>query len=159
MKATQQQAPHGGMHAIFERIIVPIDGSQASHAAAQTAIGLAETFGGRVRFVFVLDVEHLSGELTFWSGKPVPLALDAVRASAAAALRDATASATSFEVPSETIALEGDIVEQIMLEAAAWKADSIVIGTHSRRMSFSPALGSKTAELLRHVTIPVLVVR
>lgn len=159
MQSQTKAAIRDGTRAMFERILVPVDGSPAAHAAARVAVGLADAFGGRVRFAFVLDVERVSAELTVWTGGPVRAVLDDLRAGAEASLRAAAEAATASKVASETVLLEGDVVEQLLVDATAWKADAVVIGTHSRGMALSPALGSKTAELLRRTTLPVLVVR
>lgn len=159
MATHAQRKVMSGAQTIFARILVPVDGSPASHSAAEVAIGLAVAFGGRIRLVYVLDVQRVNAELTMWTGGSSTAILDDIRTAAGASLRVVAESASAAGVPNEIAILEGDVAEQLVVDAAAWKADSVVIGTHSREHAFSPALGSRTAELLRRATIPVLVVR
>jgi nucleotide-binding universal stress UspA family protein len=147
-----------GTRAIFERILVPINGSPAACAAEQVAVGLAHAFAGSIRFVFVLD-ERIESELTAWTGEHARDVVDKVRDSAMRSLGAATSLAAELDVPSESALVEGDVVDQLLLDATAWKADVIIIGTHSRGHGLAPSLGSKTAELLRRTTLPVLVIR
>lgn len=144
---------------MFERVLVPVDGSPASSNADGIAAALAGAFDGRVRFVFVLDIERLQNELGTWDDTFLAETVDRVRSHGEEMLRRAAVAAFESHVPYEVAILEGNTVEQIILDAAAWHADVIVIGTHGRAMALSAALGSKTAELLRRSTLPVLVVR
>jgi nucleotide-binding universal stress UspA family protein len=51
------------------------------------------------------------------------------------------------------------VADQVMEEAADWKADLIVIGTHGRRGVRRLVLGSDAEQVLRLATVPVLLVR
>ena len=56
-------------------------------------------------------------------------------------------------------AVPGGVADQVMEEAAAWRADLIVIGTHGRRGVRRLILGSDAEQVLRSAHIPVLLVR
>ena len=144
---------------IFERILVPTDGSSAARAAEGIAIGLARAFHGRVRFVVVLDTERTVADLTMGTDRDVTADVERLRPVAQQVLDDVTRVAAEAGVPSEADLLDGDVVDRVLEDAAAWHADAIVIGTHARPHSFFPTLGSKTHELLRRATLPVLVCR
>jgi nucleotide-binding universal stress UspA family protein len=47
----------------------------------------------------------------------------------------------------------------VLDEAAAWKADLIVIGTHGRRGARRLLLGSSAEGILRGASVPVLLLR
>jgi nucleotide-binding universal stress UspA family protein len=145
--------------AIFERILVPTDGSPPARIADTVAIGLAQALRGRVRFVLVLDTERLTADLTMGTEHDVSDVIDRVRLVAQAVLDDVAHRAKQANVSAETALLEGDVVRCILEEAVTWRADAIVIGTHARPEAFAPALGSRTQELLRHSNLPVLVCR
>lgn len=49
--------------------------------------------------------------------------------------------------------------ENVVHEAAAWKADLIVIGSHGRRGVWRLMLGSDAEQIVRHAAVPVLLVR
>jgi nucleotide-binding universal stress UspA family protein len=144
---------------IFERILVPTDGSSAARAADNVAIGLAHAFHGRVRFILVLDTTRLISDLTLGTDRDVTEEIDRLRPVAQQVLDDVKRLGAERGVPAEAYLLEGDVVDRILEDAAAWRADVIVIGTHARPHSLFPTLGSKTNELLRRATIPVLVCR
>jgi len=144
---------------IFERILVPTDGSSAARAAESIAIGLALAFHGRVRFVVVIDTARIVSELTMGTDRDVTAELTRLKPVAQQVLDDVTRLAAEAGVPAEADLLDGDVVDRVLEDAAAWHADAIVIGTHARSHSFFPTLGSKTHELLRRSTLPVLVCR
>jgi nucleotide-binding universal stress UspA family protein len=145
--------------AIFERILVPTDGSTAARAADNVAIGLAHAFHGRVRFVLVLDTARLISDLTLGTDRDVTGEIEKLHPVAQRLLDDVKRLAAEAGVPAEVHLLEGDVVDRILEDAATWRADVIVIGTHARPHSLFPTLGSKTNELLRRATLPVLVCR
>ncbi|HTJ24891.1 MAG TPA: universal stress protein [Candidatus Limnocylindria bacterium] len=145
--------------AIFERILVPTDGSLPARTADAVAIGLAQALHGRVRFVLVLDTERLTADLTMGTERDVSDVIDHLRPVGQAVLDEVVRRAAAAGVHAESALLEGDVVDRILEEAVAWHADAIVIGTHARPHAFAPALGSKTHELLRRSSIPVLVCR
>ncbi len=144
---------------IFERILVPTDGSSAARSAAGVAIGLARAFHGAVRFVAVVDTPRIVSELTMGTGRDVSAEVARLRPAARQVLDDVARLAAAAGVTAEAELLEGDVVDRILEDAAAWGADAIVIGTHARQHSLFPTLGSKTHELLRRSTLPVLVCR
>lgn len=146
--------------AVFDRILVPTDGSPASRDAVDLAVRLAAAFETALRIVSVIDREKLNGELTMWSGgEAAGPVFDALTAAATATLRDAHARARDAGVEAETAVLAGNVVEEVLLDIAAWRGDLIVVGSHAHAQAFAPGLGGKTAELLRKSTVPVLVVR
>lgn len=144
---------------IFERILVPTDGSTAARAADGVAIDLARATHGRVRFVLVLDTARIVSDLTMGTDRDVTDDVERLRPVARKVLDDVTRLALDAGVPADAQLLEGDVVDKILEEAATWRADAIVIGTHARPHALFPTLGSKTHELLRRSTLPVLVCR
>ena len=144
---------------IFERILVPTDGSSAARAAESVALGLARAFHGRVRFVVVLDTSRIAADLTMGTDRDVSAEVKHLWPVAQQVLDDASRVAAEAGIPAEAELLEGDVVDRLLEDAAAWRADAIVIGTHARKHTLFPTLGSKTNEVLRRSTIPVLVCR
>ena len=58
----------------------------------------------------------------------------------------------------QTIVKEGDFADTIMATAKELKADVIVIGSHSRKWLENILMGSVTEEVLKHTSIPLLIV-
>lgn len=143
---------------MFQRILVPVDGSETSAAALSAAVQLALEGGGRLRLVHAFDeFEHLTG---FEYGADV---LDRARASARKMALDAgLAVAAAAGVPADCRLLDtpGRRLGELVAEAArAFEADLIVLGTHGRRGMARALLGSGAAEVIRMAPVPVLAVR
>lgn len=159
MVTTRDSPSFPSARAIFERILVPTDGSRAARAADAVAVGLAQVFHSKVRFVTVLDVEKLVSDLTMGSESDVSNLVEQLRPIARRILDEVARLALEGGVDADTVLREGDVVDCILEEAGTWRADAIVIGTHARPHPFAPTLGSKTYELLRRSNLPVLVCR
>lgn len=142
---------------MYKRILVPVDGSEASTRALVAALQLAREGSGRVRLLHALD------ELAYLSGFEVGGDLLGIaRDYGARTLQDAMAVAGSAGVPADTKLVEsrgarlGDVVAD---EAREWEADLVVVGTHGRRGLGRVVLGSGAEQVIRQAPVPVLVVR
>jgi nucleotide-binding universal stress UspA family protein len=151
MRATSQEP------AMYQRILVPVDGSATSNKALTAALQLAREGGGRVRVVHAFD------ELVFLTGYEYDASmLRAARAEADKVLSAASGIATAAGVPSDAKLLEtrgrrlGDAVAD---EATAWEADLVVVGTHGRRGIGRAVLGSGAEQVIRAAPVPVLSIR
>ncbi len=142
---------------MFQRILIPVDGSDTSNKALVVALQMARDSGGRVRIVHSLDeLSYMSGYE--YSGDVVALA----REQAGKVLADAKAIADSSGVPAEEQLIESPGVrlgDCIAREATAWSADLIVVGTHGRRGVGRVLLGSGAEQVIRTAPVPVLVIR
>ena len=58
----------------------------------------------------------------------------------------------------ETMVEEGDVADSILESAKKIKADLIVMGSHSRKWLEEVIMGSVTAKVLHHTTIPVYII-
>ena len=141
----------------FRRILVPVDGSATSNKALVTALDMARDSDSQVRLIHVVD------ELAYMTGfEASGEVLAIVREGAQRVLAEAAEIAKAAGVPAETHLLDepghrlGDMIAN---EAAEWKADLIVVGTHGRRGMSRMLLGSGAEQILRLSPIPVLVVR
>ena len=142
---------------MFQRILVPVDGSETSSKALVAALQLARESGGRVRIVHALD------ELAYLTGYEYSHeVLAQARAYANKVVDDAMAIAKASGVPADSQLLEtpgrrlGEVVAD---EARAWDADLVVIGTHGRRGVSRVLLGSGAEQVIRMAPVPVLAVR
>ncbi len=140
----------------FQRILVPVDGSETSNKALVAALQMARDSGGRVRLLHSLDeLAYLSGYE--YSGVVVQQARD----QAARVLADGALMAGSAGVPCETALRDASgsrIGEVVADEAATWKADLIVIGSHGRRGIQRVLLGSGAEQIAREAPVPVLII-
>jgi len=143
---------------MFNRILVPIDGSPTAHAGLAEAIRLAKLTGGSLRLVHVLDELAFTGGMEFYGAEVLKRLQDGGQKVLAEGERVAKAAG----VPVETKLYEsfGDrLADLIEKEVEDWKADLIVIGTHGRRGLRRALLGSDAEQVARHATEPVLLLR
>ncbi len=144
---------------LFQRILVPLDGSPPSDAALARAIALASACGAAVTVAMVYDPYPYIGAAAEYASYPIELAEDLRREAeqTVAAARN-TAEAAGLQVASRV--LDSPRVWRAILDLAeAEKADLIVMGSHGRSGLDKLVMGSVTQRVLQHTRLPVLVVR
>lgn len=146
---------------MFKRILVPVDGSEPSQHALQTAGRMAAESGGQLRVLHVMDrAAYLTGYDP--SGAASGALYDAMSSGARQVLADAEAQARGAGVPVDSAMINelgtrlGDAVAQA---AKDWGADLIVVGTHGRSGPSRLLLGSGAEQIIRLAPVPVLVTR
>lgn len=148
---------------MYRRILVSVDGSEASNKALVAATGLAGDAGGRatLRLIHVLDEQSFyTGYDPYGAQSGEIIAL--MRERGEKVLADALAIAQSAGVEADTQLIDrlGErLGESIAGQARKWKADLIVVGTHGRRRVARMFLGSGAEAIIRLAPVPVLVVR
>ncbi|HVL59640.1 MAG TPA: universal stress protein, partial [Burkholderiaceae bacterium] len=120
----------------------------------------AGRLGSTVRFLHVVDLTYVvrAGEGT--SVYATQLA-DVTRAEGAKLLDPALQHAADAGVSAEAASVEimtGRPADEIVAEAQRCGADLIVMGTHGRRGLQRAMLGSDAERVLRHASVPVLLV-
>lgn len=146
---------------MYQRILVPIDGSATSTQGLAEAIRLARLTGGRLRLVHVIDELSFALAMDAYYGSAGDW-LDALRVNASALLESAKGSAAAEGVEADVVLIDRfkhAVHEQIIAEARTWHADLIVIGTHGRRGLGRWVMGSSAEQILRMSPVPVLLVR
>ncbi|MBW3533749.1 MAG: universal stress protein [Gemmatimonadetes bacterium] len=136
---------------MFDRMLVPLDGSTFAEAALPLALTLARRGGGCVRLVAVHEA--------------VPAFAYGDRDEAARTwardyleqLREKLVATTEQDI--STAVREGGVVDEIRHEAEAWPADVVVMATHGRGAVSRVWLGSVADGCVRRVNRPVLLVR
>jgi nucleotide-binding universal stress UspA family protein len=144
---------------MFQKILVPIDGSPTSLEAIDRAAALAKAFGGSVTAVYVIDPYPFTGVgADFAYGQDQYLS--AATTEANAAVDDAKQRFAAAGVQAETHVIEAHSTWRGVLQAAEDAgADLIVMGSHGRRGLEKLVLGSVTQSVLARTTISTLVVR
>lgn len=145
---------------MYERILVPLDGSATATLGLTEAIKLAKLTGARLLLVHAIDIAAVS--VTPEASAALPALLDAMRDAGTQLLARARASADAAGVPAETRlvdTLAGRVSDLIIETAKAWQADLIVIGTHGRRGVRRLVIGSDAEQVVRSAPVPVLLVR
>jgi nucleotide-binding universal stress UspA family protein len=147
---------------MYERILVPIDGSATSDQGLQEAIRLARLTGAKLRVMHVVDVLSmlaLGGEGYVGAADDL---MAPVREAGAQVLSRAADTVRAAGVEVESASFEnvtGRVAELVVDEAVRWDADLIVLGTHGRRGVRRLMLGSDAEHIARQAPVPVLLVR
>jgi len=138
---------------MYERILVPTDGSAVADAAAEAAIALATRFDADLHVVHVLELGELPPGVEDEEADE-----SAVRGrEAVSAVADRAADA-GVGVTTTVVQDDEPIHRTILGYADAEAVDCIVAGTHGRTGLDRFVLGSVTERLLRESPVPVLTV-
>lgn len=145
---------------VYQRILVPLDGSATSQRGLKEAIRLARDNGARLRLVHVLDETPALGMME--EGVDLEPYLRELTKKGRAILERAERLAGKSGVPADAVMAEtagGGVADAILRAAKKWRADVIVMGTHGRRGLRHVVLGSEAERVLRLSPLPVLLVR
>lgn len=146
---------------MYQRIIVPVDGSETSNHALAAALGLAKEGHGRVHLIHVVEeLAYLTGYDQF--GGYAGDLLKVMRETGATILAKGLAAAREAGVEADEVLYDqlGERLPEVVAdEAKRWEADLIVVGTHGRRGVGRMLLGSGAEQILRMAPVPVLVIR
>ena len=147
---------------MYQRILVATDGSDLSRTAVSSAIELAAAIGAELVALYVvprypvsyfeggisISVEDIARTEKQWSDKGQAV-VDAVQAQAKAQ-----------GVTAKAVVAQSDLVaESIMAAASKHACDLVVMASHGRKGIKRVLLGSETQHVLKHSTVPVLVLR
>lgn len=138
---------------MYERILLPTDGSTGTAHVALQAIDLAEQYGATIHGLHVVDTDTTSILSDIGSNDAV------LKRRGEQAVSAVEKMAEAHDVAVETAVIEGDPAESILAYADEIDADVIVAGTHGRSGVRRHLLGSVAERLVRHAECPVLTVQ
>ena len=144
---------------MYQRILVPIDGSATSNCALVEAIKLARQHAAQVELVNVYE------DILYWVDENYinyAELQETIRLNAEKLLTKAQAEVIQAGIPVEAKLLEAknNRIENVIIEEAKrWQAELIVIGTHGRSGFSRLMLGSVAEGVVRSASIPVLLIR
>jgi nucleotide-binding universal stress UspA family protein len=146
------------MNIRLRHLLVPTDFSEASRAAVTYGLAFAETFGGTLHVLHVLE--------TVTGADPLALEIPerstverAIEASAWDQLRRVLTSGEQARVTVELWIEWGRPVDEIVRYAKEHAIDLIAMGTHGRGGVERLLLGSVAEHVVRHAPCPVLTAR
>ena len=144
---------------MFQRILVPTDGSELSAKAVKTALELAKQLGSHVYALSVKEPFPYSAISEIQSPSP-QVFLDAQERLAQKRVQAVLDACKAAQVPCQAHTVEADHPwEAIHDHAKKQECDLIVMASHGRRGMSAMLLGSETQKVLTHSKVPVLVVR
>lgn len=146
--------------ALFQHLLLPIDGSDLSLRAFSMGLELAGTFGARVLALHVVPpFNSIAYMAELLATAELSYSQQAVQ-SASRYLDKAKALARAAGVPCQCHYAFGERPHQAILEAVSeHHCDLIVMATHGWHGLNRLMLGSETQKVLLQSTIPVLVCR
>jgi nucleotide-binding universal stress UspA family protein len=145
---------------MYERILVPVDGSEISTRGLQEAIKLSKALGGQLRLVHIVDDSALA--LNPETGIAAAPLVEDFAEGGKEILEQARKVAVAAGVNAEVVLHEnftGRIADLIVAEARKWRAELIVMGTHAHGGIRHAVLGSDAEAVLHGAEVPVLLVR
>jgi nucleotide-binding universal stress UspA family protein len=134
---------------LYEKILVPVDGSEQSLRALQEAIKITKAAGGKITVAYVCS--ETSEAPSFVMPQLSQSCND--RLVFAQSKKDAEAAGVTVEF----LPLEGNVADQIVKAAADGCFDLIVIGARGLGNLSGLVLGSVSQSVLKHASCPVLV--
>lgn len=149
---------------VISKIVVPIDGSDSSMAAAEYALNVAEKYGSELSVVHVLNIDQYLQSLGFYRlsyPDPIKKKIEEAKVEAHKWFADITRNAEkrNVRIKTEVIDTPLSIVASVVNYADRVKADLIVVGTRGRSGISKMLLGSVASGVVTYAPIPVLVVK
>jgi nucleotide-binding universal stress UspA family protein len=145
---------------MYQRILVPTDGSSVTGKAVDTAIALAKVKPGAT--LFTISVKEPFPYSAISEMQPVPPQefYDAQERIAAERVKQVVDQARAAGVTCEAHTVEATHPWEAIIDHATTKqCDVIVMASHGRRGVAALLLGSETQRVLIHSKLPVLIVK
>lgn len=139
---------------MYERVLVPTDGSDHASHAVEHAVTIAERFGATLHGIYVVE-SRTAYDNDIVDPDEVEATLREEGEAALDALRE---RAGATDVAIETVLQHGPPPEEIVSYAREEDVDLVVMGSHGRSSFKERLLGSATEALLQADDLPVLVV-
>ena len=148
---------------MYKHILLPTDGSNLSAKAVRQGIQFAKSIGAKITAIHVAP-EY---QMVIDEGLVMPSVMsvqqrfeEEVAARSKKLLDKVTTEAQAAGVACYGVTVVSSVpYDAIIKQAKKSKCDLILMASHGRKGLASLLLGSETAKVLTHSTIPVLVVR
>ena len=145
---------------MFKHILIPTDGSALSTTAIQNALQLARAVKAKVTVITVTEPFHIFSMDSVQLADTRSVYEKHAGEAAKRCLDAAKRQAETLGVECQAVHVEHAMPYKAIIDTAAEKGcDLIAMASHGRRGAAALVLGSETAKVLTHSTIPVLVYR
>ncbi|WP_227376291.1 universal stress protein [Haladaptatus halobius] len=142
---------------MFDRILIPTDGSDPAKPAVEMALNLAKVHNATLHILYIVDQPvSVSGMGEGFSG--LDDLLDALEKRGQQATKAIVEQARERDIETTAAVRRGNPHDDILTYAEEYDIDVIVMGTHGRTGVKRALLGSVTENVVRHSEIPVLTV-
>lgn len=139
---------------MYERILVPTDGSTATGTAIDHAVGLAQQYDATLHALYVVDVGAYSSLEV-----GADMVADELRSEGETAVEAVAERAADAGVEVETAVQTGVVHRAVVDYVADNEIDLVAMGTHGRTGVGRFLLGSVAEKVVRTAEAPVLTVR
>ena len=147
---------------MYEKILVPTDGSTVAESAVEHALDVAEKYGAEVHALYVVDIDSMSLALGAEQLDRIETGrfdeMDEVREQADEATGYVADRASERGLEVVEHISSGRPHEKVASYAEGNDVDLVVMGSHGRSGVKRALLGSVTERTLRETHVPVLVV-
>jgi nucleotide-binding universal stress UspA family protein len=144
---------------MFQRILVPLDGSSRAERALPVAALLARASRGSVVLLRVVNTAtECWPALSLNSGFVAPI-IEANLEEAKAYLTQVTASSCLKDIPVEVIVHFGPVASTIVEDISSRSIDLVVICSHGSTGMMHAMMGSIAERVSQHALVPVFVLR
>lgn len=140
---------------MYDRILIPTDGSTGTIHASVRGVELAQTFDATIHSLYVVDTRPLNGVQLSDELAVDRAAEDFGRQAVAAVSERAEAAGLDVTESIQTGVPHAEILTYITDN----DIDAVVMGTHGRTGAERGALGSTTDRILREADVPVFTVQ
>jgi len=140
---------------MYDRILVPTDGTSETKRVVDHAGELAETHDAEMHAVYVVNTSTFAGLPMETSWEDVS---EVLREEGEGALDAVVAAADPYDVAVETSIVEGPPSKEIVRYAEHEACDLVVMGTHGRDGLDRLLMGSVAERVVRGCSVPVLTV-
>ena len=145
---------------MFQKILVPLDGSELAERALEPALALSRAAQGELLLLSVPYLKHLFVQERAGYGMLLPhQSMNHTRQELADYLQTVTEKHAQPDVLLHTMIDDGDEASVIVDTAAAEEIDLIVMSTHGRTGFSRWYLGSVAERVLQSAPCPVMIVR
>jgi len=155
---------------LFEKVLVPLDGSEHSYRALEIAVQIAKKFEAKITLIHVYSVgirPVVMPEPTTLTPVGIPVMAptdvskiaEATRKAGAAILADGEEKVKAEGIEVEALLKEGHSVQEIIKTAKEGSFDLIVIGARGISKIREIILGSVSDGVVHNAPCPVLVVK
>ena len=141
---------------MFSKILVPVDGSDISYRALDSALFLSERLGSKITAIHVIEKVPT---VYIQSQKILDEILVTHKNESQKILDECSSIATKKGIAIDTTLLEGNPASTILEFSQMDKYEVIIIGSRGMGHFKALILGSVSSKILHHSVCPVLLIR
>jgi len=141
---------------LFSKILVPVDGSDISYRALDSALFLSERLGSKITAIHVIEKVPT---VYIQSQKILDEILETHKNESQKILDECSSIASKKRITINTILLEGNPASTILEFSQMEKYEVIIIGSRGMGHFKELILGSVSSKILHHSLCPVLLIR